>query len=103
MNKKSKLSHNLDAVNDVFHAIDLLRADVKKCGRFLKDVDRKLNITVFDCDDNHMTCIYGLQKETVKENLNAGDKAVNVPKNDYFIEGRRVLIFIIKYKKRVLL
>jgi len=99
MNKKSNLSNNLDAVSDVFKTIDMLRADLGKSGRNMKEVEKQLGIRLFDCDENHMKCIYSLQKETVKENLNTGDKAVNIPKNDYFKEGKAVLIYNLHDKK----
>ena len=99
MNKKSNLSDNLDALDDVFHTVDLLRADIGKCGRNMKEVEQQLGIRLFDCDDNYMKCIYSLQKETIKENLNWGEKAVNIPKNDYFREGRAVLIYDLYHKK----
>lgn len=99
MNKKSSLTNNLDAVSDVFKTIDMLRADIGECGCNMKEVEQQLGIRVFDCDENYMKCIYGLQKETIKENLNTGDKTVNIPKNDYFKEGKAVLIYNLYHKK----
>ena len=46
-----------------------------------------------------MKCIYSLQKEIVKENLNRGDKIVNIPQNDYFKEGKAVMIYNLYHKK----
>jgi len=99
MNKKSNLSENLDAVDGVFHAVDMLRADLGKCGRNMKEVEQQLGIRLFDCDENYMKCIYSLQKETIKENLNRGEKSVNIPKNDYFKEGKAVMIYNLYHKK----
>ena len=99
MNKKSNLSDNLDAVSDVFKTIDMLRADIGECGCNMKEVEQQLGIRLFECDENYMKCIYSLQKETVKENLNRGDKAVNIAKNDYFKEGKAVLIYNLYHKK----
>ena len=99
MNKKSSLTDNLDAVSDVFKTIDMLRADIGECGCNMKEVEQQLGIRLFDCDENYMKCIYSLQKETVKEKLNTGDKAVNIAKNDYFKEGKAVLIYNLYHKK----
>ena len=99
MIKKSNLIDNLEAVSGVFNTVDMPRADFGKSGRNMKEVEQQLGIRLFDCDENHMKCIYSLQKETVKENLNRGEKAVNIPKNDYFKEGKAVLIYNLYHKK----
>lgn len=99
MNQKPGLIDNLDAVSDVFNTIDLFRADFGKSGRKMKEVEQQLDIRLFDCEENYMKCIYGLQKETIKEKLNTGDKAVNISKNDYFKEGKEVLIYNLYLKQ----
>lgn len=99
MNKKSALTNNLDAVSDVFNTVDMFRADFSRCGRKMKEVEQQLNIRLFEHCENYIKCIYGLQKETLRENLNTGDKTVNIPKNDYFKEGKAVLIYNLYHKQ----
>jgi hypothetical protein len=99
MEKKSALTNNLDSVSDVFKTVDMFRADFSRCGHKMKEVEQQLDIRLFDCDENYMKCIYGLQKKIIKENLNTGDKAVNIPKNDYFKEGKTVLIYNLYHKR----
>ena len=98
MNNKSSLLENLNAVEPVFNTVDSFKKDFPKCGRFMQEVEKHLNIKLFDYSENHIKCIYGLQKETIQEKLIKGNKTVNIVRSDYFAAGKILLIYCI-YKK----
>jgi hypothetical protein len=93
MKKNSTLTENLNAVEPIFDTVDRFKMDFSKCGRFMKEVEQHLNIKLFEYSENHIKCMYGLQKETTKEQLFKGDKTLNIPRPDYFSKGKTLLIY----------
>ena len=90
-----KVTSNQERLEAIFHSVDSIKSDLKKCGMRLQEARGKLNLPRFQGLNDSFEATYGLADLlTVSEGIKGRtDIEIPVGESHHFAKSKRILIY----------
>jgi len=88
-----KMISNQQRMESIFHTINIIRADLMKCGQRLQEPAKLFGFPLFVNDPQGFKVTYGLDMELLVEDSPCGQPALLINQNDYFKKGKAVMLY----------
>lgn len=90
---EKRVTGSQERLEAIFHAVDVIKSDLNKCGMRLQEARPLSGIEPFTSTPAAFACVYGIADEQLIEGALCGQQAVRVESNDFFKKGKEVLLY----------
>ncbi len=93
MSPTRKVISHQEKMESIFHTMDMLRADLTKCGMRLQEASKFFYFPLFENTSLSFKVVYGMGTELLKKPALYSGTIVTINKNDFFSTGKRIILF----------
>jgi len=88
-----RIAGNQQRLEAIFHAVDVIKSDLSKCGMRLQEARQFFAIAPFSCVAGSFACSYGIADELLLEGAVRGQQTLKVAADEFFRKDRAVLVY----------